>query len=229
MLRKFNYLQLKEIFGIGFGIGIRSIIDDEQNQLLEEEAVLLSINSVPKRRSEFAAGRSSARDAISDLGYLPKAVLRGKGKEPLWPAPLIGSITHSGDFAISVVTEKNKCFALGIDLESLSSKFSNNAIRMICTKEEENWVFLEPTQVNNRLIRLFSAKEAVYKALYPLEDIKLEFKDVCLHMSDYHENIFHAELISYYGVQLKSGFCFNVYSIYNQEYVFSWTYLIREG
>src|SRR5450830_253804 len=74
--------------------------------------------AVPARIAEFAAGRHCAHQALQAFGVAADVpLLRGPRREPLWPAGLVGSITHTAGYCAAVVAPASACAGLGIDAE----------------------------------------------------------------------------------------------------------------
>lgn len=119
--------------------------------------------AVPKRRSEFLAGRLVAALALRQAG-LPETVGRN-GRAPVWPAGVAGSITHSKDRAIAAVSTRYA--GLGLDCEALVP--DDRAMQLAATIFSETEARLRPDALPfGRFFTLvFSAKEALYKALSP--------------------------------------------------------------
>ena len=141
----------------------------------EEELVA---NAVDIRRREFVTARRCAREALAKLGHVPAPIRSGAKREPQWPAGLVGSITHTIGFRAAAVAPRNVLASIGIDAEQ------NNPLRD--DVEETITVPGEPEMLDaltrafpvthwSRL--LFSAKEAIYKAWYPLTGRQLSFED----------------------------------------------------
>jgi enterobactin synthetase component D len=139
------------------------------------EETYLGPNAAQRRRFFFALGRAAARDALAELGVAGVAVGRGTAGEPVWPRGIVGAITHTGDLAIAIVGRQSDYAGLGVDLEQLSPGLSARAARLVCTPAEMAWV--GAADGTGRGTMLFSAKEAVFKALYPIERIWLGFGD----------------------------------------------------
>jgi hypothetical protein len=74
--------------------------DDAGGLLPDEEALVAK--AVERRRSEFAAGRRSARCALATLGCPVRPLMIGALRQPLWPAGFGGSITHDGRYAAAI-------------------------------------------------------------------------------------------------------------------------------
>lgn len=128
------------------------------------------------KRSEFVLGRAAARYALRELGEYG-CVLRGSQGEPRWPEGISGSITHCWPWAVALVVRSRRPLAIGIDLESLKKVARADISGVICTAQELDWV-RQGFSFYERLAMIFSAKEAVYKGIYPFCRQYLDFKDV---------------------------------------------------
>lgn len=140
----------------------------------------------PVRRSEFTAGRVCAHRALAALGVpvtpvLPGAVSRADddagGRAPIWPDGVVGSITHCAGYAAAAVAHRTATVSLGIDAEPNQPLPGRTAAR-ITLPAERAWLRRAPaTDVCwDRLV--FSAKESVYKAWWPLTGRWLGYSDV---------------------------------------------------
>lgn len=148
--------------------------------LLPEEALLLSPKAVEKRRVEFAAGRHVARLALAEAGFTePFPILRGARGEPLWPAGWVGSISHGHGWAVAAVGPHTSVRSLGVDFESARRKVNAAGIaRLITGPSEQAWCFAEGEGTAQlRLKLIFSAKESLFKTLYPIVNVFFDFHD----------------------------------------------------
>jgi len=179
-------------FPIGVGIRHRA---DGAPALHALEELSLGPRAVERRRVYFSMGRAAARDALAELGIYGVAIERGPSGEPLWPDSIVGAISHAGDVAIAIVGRQNNYAGLGIDVEQLSRGLTARAARLVCTPAEMEWV--NPEAGTTRLTMLFSAKEAVFKALFPIEGVWLGFGDA--------ELTWHAERCAFEARLLKAA------------------------
>ena len=141
----------------------------------EEDLVALAVES---RRREFVTTRRCAREALAKLGYPPVAVRRGPQREPLWPIGVVGSVTHSNSFRAVAVAYRSVLASIGIDAEPNEPLPEGVEETVITTSERDMLVALRrdlPRLDFGRL--LFSAKESIYKAWYPLTGRWLGFDD----------------------------------------------------
>ncbi len=141
-----------------------------------EEALVAGVAA--KRRREFATGRHCARMALAELGVAPAAVLRGGTREPLWPAGIVGSITHCAGYRAAVVARARDVLTTGVDAEPDEGLPAGVLELAALPGERERLHDLSvaaPGTCWDRL--LFSAKESVYKAWFPLTGRWLGFHD----------------------------------------------------
>lgn len=142
----------------------------------EEEAVVG--RAVEKRRREFTTARACARQALARLGLEPLAIPPGPHGEPRWPAGVVGSITHCEGYRACAVANAGDLATVGIDAE-LNEPLPEGVLGNIALPEERERLrelTLEAPEVHwDRLI--FSIKESVYKAWFPLKGRWLGFED----------------------------------------------------
>ncbi|KOX23568.1 MULTISPECIES: 4'-phosphopantetheinyl transferase family protein [unclassified Streptomyces] len=144
---------------------------------LPEEAATLSERAVPARRREFRAGRACARRAMTALGLPPLPVPAGRDRAPVWPARVVGSISHTGDYCAAAVARADRVRSIGIDAED-NLRLDEPTRRLVCREEEEEWWHGPGGEAPYWPTVFFSAKEAVYKAWFPLVGGWLGFHDV---------------------------------------------------
>ncbi|GGQ38795.1 4'-phosphopantetheinyl transferase [Streptomyces mutabilis] len=151
--------------------------------LLPQEEPLVA-RAVAKRRREFTVVRSCARRAMEKLGVPAQPVLKGERGAPVWPAGLTGSMTHCDGYCAAALVRTADLASLGIDAEPdgplpegvLSSvSLPAEAERLRRLAEERPGVHWD------RL--LFSAKESVYKAWFPLTGRWLDFTEADIEIS----------------------------------------------
>jgi len=139
-----------------------------------EERAALS-RALPGRLREFDAGRAAARAAMAGLGVAPAPVLHGADRAPIWPAGLTGSITHGAGACLAAVARRRDLRAIGLDLEA-DAPLEPELFETICTPEELDRLATLPQRARGQRARLiFSAKEAAYKAQYPLSRTLFDF------------------------------------------------------
>lgn len=160
---------LKSPFDTSIAFAVVTATEDESILLLPEEEALLSKSASLKRRSEFARGREAAHRAILQLGGAVRSpILKGQNREPLFPEPYIGTISHSDGIAVAAVTLKSSVLSLGIDVQKVSNRFSPELIGQFASESETRWIADGGVLQTQRALIIFSAKESIYKALNPI-------------------------------------------------------------
>jgi 4'-phosphopantetheinyl transferase EntD len=152
--------------------------------LLPEEAPFLG-RAVLKRAQEFAAGRLCARRLFAHFNMADCPLPVAADRQPLWPKPLVGSITHTSGFCAAVVAESTRIAALGMDCEVIE-RVKEGVWPHIFMASEALWLrSLPDSQQAAAATLIFSAKEAFYKCQYPLVGERLTFHDASVEVSDW--------------------------------------------
>jgi 4'-phosphopantetheinyl transferase EntD len=167
---------LQDLFPVGVvAAEMREPGDAADLWLAEAECVR---HAVPKRVMEFAAGRACARRALRELGIEDFALLAAEDRQPIWPASIVGSITHTVGFCAAAVAPRRLLAGIGIDSEQVD-KVGRDLWDTICRPEEASWRDALPSEQQRAAVALvFSAKEAFYKCQYPLSGEWLDFHDL---------------------------------------------------
>ena len=153
--------------------------------------------AVPKRRAEFLAGRFAAKQALLALG-VDGVPSRNEDGSPSWPAAVSGSITHGAARALCAVARTAQVRSLGIDAERLMNESVSAELRArICFAEERALLTRQLQRPEHHAVTFaFSAKESLYKCLFPLIGTFMEFHaarvvDV---VSEVHQELLYGEL-----------------------------------
>ncbi len=158
-------------------LGIMAPIADALEDLFPGERAHLA-SARPVRQREFATGRLCARELLSQLGVPTAPLLRGEDRLPRWPHGVLGSISHTREQCVALVARSRDVAALGIDIEE-DADLEPDLWPEFCTPEELRWLGDQPCHPPGRLARLiFSAKECVYKAQFPVARVELGFHDL---------------------------------------------------
>ena len=182
--------------------------------------------AVLKRQREYLAGRRCAHDAMLRAGHpAPFYPAMGEDRLPIWSEDWLGSISHSGDHAIAVAAPRRDCSVLGIDIQQQASEKTMNAIQSLIAKPEE-LIPLEDLDGHTKLLLIFSAKESLYKALYPQVRKIQEFDAVKLIQAD--AQVLRFELTQDWSTQWKAGACIEVNYTIVRDYIVTATYIVNE-
>jgi 4'-phosphopantetheinyl transferase EntD len=178
----------------GTVIAVEAGDDDRPVKLFPAEEAMVA-RAVEKRRREFATGRDCAHRALQRLGAAGGPVLAGNSGEPVWPAGVVGSITHCRGYRGCAVAATTDLAAIGVDAEP-HEPLPERLIERVAGGEEKAGLAqltrVDPAIAWDRL--LFSAKEALYKAWYPLTERWLGFEDAVLTIEP-RERTFTARLL----------------------------------
>ncbi|MEV8631707.1 4'-phosphopantetheinyl transferase superfamily protein [Streptosporangium sp. NPDC051023] len=137
----------------------------------EEEAVIA--RAVDKRRREFTTARHCARQALGSLGLPPAPILPGERGAPGWPSGVTGAITHCAGYRAAAVSLE--ALTIGIDAEP-HEPLPDGVLPAVSLEQERAELGRLGGDVHwDRL--LFSAKESVYKAWFPLALRWLDFEE----------------------------------------------------
>jgi len=142
----------------------------------QEAAIVERVSD--KRRREFTAGRECARIALGKLGVVPVPILIGERGAPQWPPGIVGSITHCDGYRAAAAAHASDVAAIGMDAEP-DDPLPRGVLDVISLPAERARLAAlageGPAVCWDRL--LFSAKESVYKAWFPLTGRWLGFED----------------------------------------------------
>jgi 4'-phosphopantetheinyl transferase EntD len=138
--------------------------DVDQPVALHPQEECLVANATQKRRRDFALGRACARAALSALGHGDVAIDRDENGVPLWPAGILGSITHTKFYAAALVAGAHHIGGVGVDAERVGGVTQDLWPRLFGSAERDFLMTLDGLQQQIFATLFFSAKEAVYKA-----------------------------------------------------------------
>lgn len=163
-------VRAEERFGDGAGV------------VLFPEELATVAGSTAARRADFEAVRACAREALAELGMAPAPLVPGADGAPVWPAGVVGSMTHCPHYRAAAVARAGAVASVGIDAEP-NAPLPPGVLDLVACAGERVGICpgARDAVAADRL--LFSAKEAVYKAWYPLtgrwlgfEDVRIEFR-----------------------------------------------------
>lgn len=155
----------------GRGVLVQAHYDEKlyDARLFERLSVdlpLSLVSSVDKRLAEFLAGRTLASVAQAALGLIPGQVTIGSDRAPVWPHGLSGSISHTQRRCACLLLPEGQGTP-GIDVEAIAKGCALDAILRQTLNEDERALIAEAPNPIFAATLCFSAKEALFKALYP--------------------------------------------------------------
>jgi 4'-phosphopantetheinyl transferase EntD len=140
--------------------------------------------AVPARRAEFSAVRFCARSLLAELGRPETAILSDRRGAPLWPTGVVGSMTHTRGYCAVTLTDRQDYRSIGVDAEP-HLPLPDPVRAVVAGKDDEahlRWLSSRSPGPHWETI-MFSAKEAVYKAWYPVTHEWLGFDDITVCIS----------------------------------------------
>lgn len=215
-------------FGDGFGFSTKTLNDYAGVTLYPQEIKLISPRAVQKRRVEFCLGRSAAHSALKKLNICNFPVLKGINNEPLWPRGIVGAISHCDGIALAAVASKEKAAGIGIDIELVNQKIIGGIAKEVCTIRELNWVNKKNDEKLERTLMIFSAKESIFKAFFPITNVFLNFLDAELAWNEDKES-FSGNLLKSAGRDYGEGYSLEVGCKTSDNYIFTFIKLPPVG
>lgn len=146
--------------------------------LKPEEKSSLPANNA-KRLDASGAARELSRQILAKIGFSNFSVLRAPTGEPVWPDGVVGSLAHDDEMAVAVIGRSKDYLGVGIDVET-AVPLPGDIISLVRTPEDICGQY-DSSPLADRI--LFCVKEAVYKAVYPLDRIILNYDDICVDLS----------------------------------------------
>lgn len=144
--------------------------------------------AVPKRQHEYFATRHLARLALAELALPAVPILNHEDRSPRWPSGILGSLTHTDTWCgVALAGSGARLRGLGIDMERMGSVSPPVAARIF-----SDWELAHAPEID--LAVRFSAKEAFYKAIYPLVRRYVGFGEVEIAMQS--SRTFEVRLVS---------------------------------
>jgi 4'-phosphopantetheinyl transferase EntD len=175
----------------GVLIGHRLISEGDEHALLREEREAFASSVVRVRRASGAA-RMVARELLEGLGHLRQAIPRSAMGVPAWPGGIVGSLAHDAAVAVATVALRRDYSGLGIDVEP-NEPLDADLVAIVATAAERRRICDDP----QRARLLFAIKEAVYKAVYPLDGRFLDHHDVDVCLSSCRASVKGGRVINF--------------------------------
>ena len=152
--------------------------DAPESTMFSIEATLVA-GAAAERRKEFGTVRFCARQALHKIGIAAAPILPDADGAPCWPPGVVGSMTHCAGYRAAVVAHSRALRSVGIDAEP-DARLSAPVLELILRDEElaQLRVLADVLPIRHWDRIIFCAKEAVFKAWFPLTRSWLDFQDV---------------------------------------------------
>jgi 4'-phosphopantetheinyl transferase EntD len=169
----------------GLLVGVRAPVEPDASCLFDEERAL-SAGLTGARLRTFLGGRLALRRALERAGLRPGPILRDDRGAPRLPDGVRGSasISHKDDVAVALFAPEEEGLdvraRVGVDVE-IDRPFRVDIARRVLRDGELALADgLDPLARGRFVLRRFSAKEAVYKAIDPFVRRYVGFREVSL-------------------------------------------------
>jgi 4'-phosphopantetheinyl transferase EntD len=155
---------------------VETFVDPSDAALYPAEEAVIA-RAVDKRRREFTSARLCARTALARIGVPPAPILPGERGAPTWPAGVVGSMTHCAGYRAAAVARAIDVATIGLDAEP-NEPLPEGVLATVASPGEQAALAELPAGAGVSWDRLlFSVKESVYKAWFPLSRTWLDFAE----------------------------------------------------
>lgn len=162
-----------------------------------------------RRRREFEAGRFCAAAAIEKLVGAPVVFRIGRRRDgsPVWPDAIVGAITHTDTLAAAAVMRAEDATGLGLDAQPFMScgRAVSVARHIVDTGELSAIAEDAALEPHEALTLAFSAKEAIFKCLYPSVHRMFDYRDAAVERVDLQRRRFVARLLRTLSPDYSAG------------------------
>ncbi|MFN3868388.1 MAG: 4'-phosphopantetheinyl transferase [Hyphomicrobiaceae bacterium] len=159
-------------------IGCRLISAGDEAYLLPDELRAVTTCDPVARRASGAA-RHVAHELLAGLGHAGAPIGRESSGQPVWPEGIVGSLAHDDLVAVAVVASRTAVASVGIDVEAAEPLPSELSTLVVTDEDVPGPVHRD---LAGRLV--FAAKEACYKAAYPLDGVFLDHDDIAVDLAE---------------------------------------------
>lgn len=186
--------------------------------------------AVNKRKAEFLGGRFLAALALERIGTPVVEIGVGEHRQPLWPASISGSLSHSSD-RLACLVSRDATLGLGIDIERiLTDAEARHIASTVVTPTEQALLETCTADFDGAgfgvgFSAVFSAKEALFKALYPRVRSYFDFHAARLISLDWRTGRLVLELTQDLGPYYRAADRFQLGVSRDECRV--WTYLVH--
>jgi 4'-phosphopantetheinyl transferase EntD len=154
-------------------------------ELHEQEQVLVA-HAVQSRRQEFSSARRLAKTLLLQLGMADLPLLAHQDRSPAWPTGILGSLSHSRKWcAAAICPTHQNLLGIGVDVEDRHTLRQELFPEILTPAELERMQLSLPAEQQPAFVlSVFSIKEALYKAMWPLGNTGLGFHALELDFGD---------------------------------------------
>lgn len=162
-----------------------NFIGDKKNYILPIPLIIQL--GIQKRKAEYVASRLLVKNLLSYLGYKDFYLKNNLDRSPIWPNNINASLSHSDSYVIAIATKKN--FFIGIDIEKYMKQQTAKIIfNSLLTPKEQKSFQRVPLPLHKLITLIFSLKESIYKAIWPLIKTPINFHYIIIETINIEKN-----------------------------------------
>ncbi|MES2114988.1 MAG: 4'-phosphopantetheinyl transferase superfamily protein [Pseudomonadota bacterium] len=161
-----------------------------------------------RRQAEHHLGRRCAAQLLAQLGAADTTVGINADRSPRWPRHVVGSITHSRTLVAVALARQSQVRAIGIDAEPVVAAADLEAIEHLCLTPQERQALDQQGQLPRHVAvtAIFSAKEALYKCLFPLVQRYFDFQCALIDLTGMTDGVIHGRLLHTLSPEFYAGY-----------------------
>ncbi|HQU08553.1 MAG TPA: 4'-phosphopantetheinyl transferase superfamily protein, partial [Opitutales bacterium] len=161
-----------------------SAIDAYALSTLTLEEKIFAEKLADRRKSEWAAGRHCAQQALRSLGASHGPLLSDATRAPIWPNGFMGSIAHTHHHAFAAVGKAVQGASIGIDVEIIDRLPIRLWSKTLVEAELQALTQMPESERGRYATAIFSLKEAFYKYQFPISQSWLGLLDACVYFAE---------------------------------------------
>ena len=162
--------------------------------------------SVKRRKAEFLAGRHAATKLLLLLGCQDTQVGISESRAPLWPTAVVASISHTSMRAICAGASNEFVRSAGIDIEEHIAPDKLDIVETnVISPCEMSFCDERSIRKDIFLTLIYSAKESLFKALFPHVKRFFGFEAARLVSIDINDNSIVLELTENLAEEFPAG------------------------
>lgn len=177
------------------------------------------LRAAHRRQGEFLAGRALAQFGLRVIESPSDRIGLGSDRLPIWPKGTCGSISHARSFVACLVGSDTQR-SPGIDIEAMLTLDNLPAVRRAALTENDIQVLQGDVSIRHATA-IFSAKEALFKALYPSVRQRFGFDAATLDAAPNGDHL-DLRLTRDLSEQALKGQVFRIEMRYAPDHVLSW-------
>ncbi|EXU75156.1 4'-phosphopantetheinyl transferase family protein [Erwinia mallotivora] len=179
--------------------------------------------AVRKRRAEYLASRVCVRHALTLMGVNDFILENDADRSPVWPAGIVGSLSHTDSSVRLLVAPSASGKLLGIDCEHVIEEYTAKKMQDMIVSAQELKVLQQSRWPYGLALTLaFSLKESLYKALYPQIRQFMDFNAAEITTCDEEAGLMVIRLARHYSTDFPAGRLFTGHVQIQQNQVLSW-------